>query len=98
MNIKTLITPVFALTGWLLTIILVMQLLGGTFDTRSCTTVCMQILYWTAFSVTAVGLIIGGLQMKNNDKNLPSLIGLVALAVLMLIFVVTMAVGTFLYA
>ena len=95
MNVKTLITPALAGIGWLLTVILVMQLLSGTFDTRSCTTACFQILYWSAFAVTAVGLVVGTVVARRSI-DVKTLVSLAALAVLMLIYLAMMFIGTFL--
>ena len=57
-NIKSVSLLSLAGIAWLLTIALVFNLLGSTFDTRSCTTTdCMQTIYWSAFAVCVVGLI-----------------------------------------
>ena len=93
MNAYNLITPVLALIGWSLTVVLVMQLLGGTFDTRSCTTTCVQIIYYSAVLVATTGFI-GGV-IVSYQRNLPSIIGTIALGVLLLIFLTTMVIGHF---
>ena len=95
LNVKTLVTPALAGIGWLVTVILVMQLLSGTFDTRSCTTACVWTLYWSAFAVTAVGLVVCALTAK-RPIDFKTLVSMAALAVLMLIYLVMTFIGTFL--
>lgn len=95
MNIKSLITSLLAGLGYLLAVILVTQLLSGDFDTRTCTTECVQMLYWSAFAATALALIGGGVLLSQGQTDWCIKISIAASAVLMIVFLTTMAIGTF---
>ena len=95
MNCKTIV-PVLAGVAWLLAMVLVTQLLGGTFDMRSCTTGCMQVLYWTAFAVAIAGLGISGWLIKGGARDLVLIVSAAALLLLVLKFLTLMFIGTFL--
>ena len=93
----TAVFSTWALVAWGLAAILVSQLLGGTFDTRTCHTDCVQALYWSAFVVTFSGCIAGGWYWlkKDDTERLFAKAGVVALLALLVIFLTTMAIGTF---
>ena len=93
MTIKVL-TGLSAIAAWVLAVLLVIQMLSGTFDTRTCQTVCMQNIYWASFGICVIGLILGWAVIK---KPRPSsiLLANVLLSGLFLIYLVTMAIGTF---
>ena len=89
--------PVWAFVSWGLTSLLVVQLLGGTFDTRSCQSDCVSLLYWSVFAVTVIGCVVGGWRfIQKGSQSPPSeLISVGALFVLLIIFATVMAIGTF---
>ena len=89
--------PVWALAAWGLTVALVMQLLGGTFDTRNCQSDCVWAIYWVVFVVTVVGCAFGSWRVlkADGDKSVPTIISVGALFLLLAIFLTTMAIGIF---
>ena len=89
------ITPTFAGAGWILNIILFTQLLSGTFDTRSCTTACVQTLYWGTFVVAVAGWLYG-VAYVTRVRDVVTIISLTALTVLVAKLVGMMVIGTFL--
>ncbi len=95
MQIKNFITPLFAGIAWLVGIILFAQLLSGTFETRSCTTACVQTLYWIALVVAGTGWLLGAVLLPKM-RNAVTIISMAALTGLLGIFVVMMFIGTFL--
>ena len=95
MQLKNFITPIFAATGWLLTIILAMNLMGGTFDTRSCTTECTLAIYGAALVIAIVGLIIG-LSRLRQTRDAMTITSTLSLVGLLGVFITVMFVGTFL--
>lgn len=56
-KISTVAYPLIAVAAWALAAALVMNLLGGVFDGRSCQTTCFQILYGSALAIAFVGFI-----------------------------------------
>lgn len=56
-KISTIAYPLIAVVAWALTVVLVMNLLGGVFDGRGCQTTCFQILYGAALAIALVGFI-----------------------------------------
>ena len=54
-QISTIAFPLLALIGWTLTVVLVVNLMGGVFDSRSCQTECFQALYWSALATALAG-------------------------------------------
>ena len=95
MNAKDAILVSGAAAGWLLTVVLVAQLLSGTFDTRACRTDCVFALYWAAFCVTVAGLAFGAVAWRRCLDSLWAGAAFAALALLLVIFLATMAIGTF---
>ena len=95
MNIKNTVLLACAVVGWLLTVVLVMQLLSGTFDARACRSDCVFALYWAAFGVTVAGLAFGAVTWREARGCGRARAAFAALALLFVVFVVTMAVGTF---
>ena len=83
-----------ALGAWGLAVLLVIHMLSGTFDERTCQTVCMQNIYWASFGACVIGLIIGWAVIKQPRPN-SILLANVLLSGLFLIYLVTMAIGTF---
>ena len=93
-----IIFPAWALVAWGLTMILVSQLLGGTFEQgRSCKSDCVWALYWVAFVITVTGCAAGVWQfLKNNGAKLPLVfVSVGAMFVLLMIFLTTMFIGEF---
>ncbi len=95
MTLNTSISFLSALISWALAIFLGTQLLSGTFDGRSCTTSCVNIVFWVSFAIAAIGLIfsLGGISISKsswiNTLCLLALVGLVG------IYVTTMLIGNF---
>jgi len=82
MPINTTISFVSAVISWALAVFLGTQLLSGTFDGRSCTTSCVNILFWASFAVAVIGVIfcLGGITIgKSNWLKSISLLALVGL-------------------
>ena len=95
MNAKDAILVSGAAAGWLLTVVLVAQLLSGNFDTRACRTDCVFALYWAAFCVTVAGLAFGAVAWRRCLDSLWAGASFAALALLLAIFLATMGIGTF---
>ncbi len=93
-SLKNNITIGIVGLAWALTIVLVTQLLSGTFDTRSCTTACVQSIFVGAIATNILGLVLSGIQLKQSP-NLASKWCFWACAALLAIFLTTMIVGTF---
>ncbi len=92
-----IVFPVWALTAWGLTVILVSQLLGGTFEARSCQSGCVWVLFWAAFVITAAGCGAGAwwLLKKENARAPLVFTSVGALFFLLVVFITTMAIGHF---
>ncbi len=88
-----MISNVIVLFGWGVTVALVINLLGGTFDERTCQSVCVNMMYWGALVLAVVGLVFG---IKNCCKTGAGIINvifvLLALA-LLAILVGIMVIG-----
>jgi len=95
MNAKNAILAVCAVVGWVLAVVLVAQLLSGTFDGRVCRSGCVFALYWAAFGVTAAGLAFGAAVWREIGSGAAARAAMGALALLLAVFLVTMAVGVF---
>ena len=95
MNAKDAILVSSAAVGWLLTVVLVAQLLSGTFDTRACQSGCVFALYWSAFGVVAAGLAFGAAAWRRCLVSIWAGASFGALSLLLVIFLATMAIGTF---
>ena len=95
MNVKDAILVSSAAAGWFLTVVLVAQMLSGTFDTRACRSDCVFALYWAAFCVTAAGLAFGAVAWRRCLDSLWAGAAFAALALLLVIFLATMAIGTY---
>ena len=89
-----LLSLLSAVAAWSLAVALVMQMLSGNFETRTCQTECVQNIYWVSLSLCVLGLIVGLGFIK---KPKPALIMLsnISLSVLLLIYLTTMGIGTF---
>ena len=95
MTMNTTISLLSAVISWALAIFLGMQLLSGTFDSRSCQTSCVQTVFWISFAVAMIGLIfsIGGISIgKTNWVKIISLLALIGLSG---IYITTMLIGNF---
>ena len=93
-----IIFPIWALATWGLTVALVSQLLGGTFEQgRACQSDCVWALYWSAFVITVAGCATGAWQfLKSNDAKPPLMfISVGAMFLLLAIFITTMVIGEF---
>ena len=90
-----IVLPLWTIVAWGLTVALVSQLLGGTFETRACQSDCVWTLYWVVFSVTVAGCAAGGWWLFSKDKSPVAVISVAAMALLLVVFLTTMAIGTF---
>ena len=82
MTLNTSLSFLSALISWALAIFLGTQLLSGTFDGRSCTTSCVNIIFWVSFAIAVIGVIFsfGGITIgKSNWIKTVSLLALVGL-------------------
>lgn len=83
-----------ASVAWLLAVGLVMQLLSGTFEVRSCQTTCVQSIYAASLAFCILGLIAGwGFIKKPRPGSI--IIGNIMLLILLVMYLVTMGIGTF---
>lgn len=94
-NFRNAVPAVCAVGGWLLAVVLVAQLLSGTFDGRVCRSGCVFALYWAAFGVTAAGLAFGAAVWREIGGGAAARAAMGALALLLVVFLVMMAVGVF---
>ncbi len=95
MALNTTISLLCALISWALAIFLGTQLLSGTFDERTCQTLCVQTLFWISFAIAIIGLIfsIGGVSVgKSNWIKIISLLALIGLSG---IYITTILIGNF---
>ena len=83
-----------AVAAWSLAVVLVMQLLSGNFEARTCQTDCVQNIYWVSFSLCVLGLIVGLVFIK-KPKPSSVMFANIALSVLLLMYLTTMGIGTF---
>lgn len=96
-----IVLPLWTITAWGLTVALTSYLLSGTFETRTCQSDCVWILYWVVFSVTVAGCLVGGWwlfdQSIGRGRGAPPLavVSFIAMAFLLIIFLTTMAIGIF---
>jgi hypothetical protein len=95
MTLNTTISLLCAIISWALAIFLGTQLLSGTFDGRSCTTSCVNIVFWVSLAIAVLGLIfsVGGISI--GKSNWIKTISLFALVGLVGIYVTTMLIGNF---
>ena len=83
-----------AVAAWVLAVILVMQLLSGNFETRTCQTTCVQSIYWASLGLCALGLIFGWVFIK-KPRPCSVMFANTALLLLIAMYLVTMGIGTF---
>ena len=95
MTLNTTISFLCAIISWALAIFLATQLLSGTFDGRSCTTSCVNIVFWVSLAIAVLGLIfsVGGISI--GKSNLIKTLSLLALVGLVGIYVTTFLIGNF---
>lgn len=79
-----------AAVSWTLTAVMVSNLLAGTFDTRSCQTVCVQILAASAVIAAVLGLALG----HKAPRHWATVVAVLALAALLVMYAVTFFIGT----
>ncbi|MFK7815604.1 MAG: hypothetical protein AB8B92_04640 [Gammaproteobacteria bacterium] len=95
MTMNTTISLFSALISWALAIFLGTQLLSGTFDGRSCTTSCVNIVFWVSFAIAAIGLIFSFGGISVGKTNLIKTLSLLALVGLVGIYVTIVLIGNF---
>ena len=83
-----------AVIAWLLAVVLVMQLLSGTFEVRTCQTACVQNIYWASLGLCILGLIVGWGFIK-KPRPCSIVFANMALLLLLAIYLATMGIGTF---
>jgi hypothetical protein len=95
MTLNTTTSFLCAIISWALAIFLGTQLLSGTFDGRSCTTSCVNIVFWVSLAIAVLGLIfsVGGISI--GKSNLIKTLSLFALVGLVGIYITTMLIGNF---
>lgn len=84
-----------AAASWLLAVFLVMQLLSGTFDGRTCQTNCVNTIFWVSFAIAAVGLIFSISTLFASKSGWVNTLALLALLGLCGMYITTILVGTF---
>ena len=89
-----LLPLLFAVAAWSLAIALVIQLLSGNFETRTCQTDCVQNIYWASLSLCVIGLIVGLGFVKKPKTNLV-IAGNLALSALLIMHLTTIGIGIF---
>jgi len=95
MTLNTTISVLSAIISWALAIFLGTQLLSGTFDGRSCTTSCVNIVFWISFAIAVIGLIFSFGGVSIGKSNWIKTLSLFALLGLVGIYVTTMLIGNF---
>lgn len=95
MTLNTTISFLSAIISWALAIFLGTQLLSGTFEGRSCTTSCVNIVFWVSFAIAVIGLIFSFGGVAIGKSNWIKTLSLFALIGLVGIYVTTMLIGNF---
>lgn len=95
MTLNTTISFLSAIISWALAIFLGTQLLSGTFEGRSCTTSCVNIVFWVSFAIAVIGLIFSFGGFLIGKSNWIKTLSLFALIGLVGIYVTTMLIGNF---
>ncbi|MDH3608096.1 MAG: hypothetical protein OEQ24_02485 [Gammaproteobacteria bacterium] len=95
MTLNTTISFLSAIISWALAIFLGTQLLSGTFEGRSCTTSCVNIVFWVSFAIAVIGLIFSFGGVSIGKSNWIKTLSLFALIGLVGIYVTTMLIGNF---
>ena len=78
--------------SWGLTVALVLNLLSGPFEARSCQTGCMQSLGLASFLVAVAGVLVG----HRPPRHLVTLLCLLSMLGLILIYLTTFFIGVLL--
>ena len=79
--------------GWVLTIALTYNLLGGTFDARSCQSICVNVMYWGALVLAVVGVALAIKQCCKSGPGWFSMISVLAALALLAVLVGVMVIG-----
>lgn len=95
MTLNTTISFLSAIISWALAIFLGTQLLSGTFEGRSCTTSCVNIVFWVSFAIAVIGLVFSFGGFSIGKSNWIKTLSLFALIGLVGIYVTTMLIGNF---
>lgn len=95
MTLNTSISFFSALISWALAMFLGTQLLSGTFDGRSCQSLCVNVLFWMSFAIAAIGLIFSMGWISLGASSWIKSLSLLALIGLCVIYIATMLIGTF---
>ena len=85
-------TILAAAASWILTIAVTYNLLGGTFDERSCQTGCVQTLATASFVVAVIGILFG----HRHPRHPVTLLALLAMIALAGIYLTVLFVGVLL--
>ena len=84
-----------AVASWLLAVFLVVQLLSGTFDGRSCQTACVNTIFWISFAIAGLGLIFSAGALFAGKTGWLQSLSFLALLGLVGIYLTTILIGTF---
>ncbi len=95
MTVNTSISLIAAIVSWALAVFLVMTLLSGTFDTRSCQTTCVSYIFWSSFAIAIVGLLFSLGSISVGQGSVIKTLSMLALIGLCGIYITTMLIGTF---
>lgn len=95
MTSSSIISALSAVASWLLAAFLVMQLLSGTFDGRSCQTACVNTIFWISFGIAALGMIFSAGILFTGRSGWINNLALLAMLGLCGIYTTTILIGTF---
>ncbi len=84
-----------AVTSWLLAVFLVVQLLSGPFDGRTCQTACVNTVFWISFTIAGLGLIFSAGALFSGKTGWLQSLSFLALLGLVGIYLTTILIGTF---
>ncbi len=86
-------SSVIIVLGWALTITLIYNLLSGTFDTRSCQSICVNVMYWGVLVLAVVGVALGIKQCCRSGSGWFSALSFLAALALLAILIGVMVIG-----
>ena len=94
MRMNSWISLFSAVASWLLAAYLVVQLLSGTFDGRTCQTACVNTVFWVSFTIAGLGLIFSAGTLFSGKPGRVSILSSLALLGLCGIYTITIVIGT----
>lgn len=90
---NSITSNVIIVLGWVLTIALTYNLLSGTFDTRNCQSICVNVMYWGALALAVIGVVLAIKQCCKSGPGWLSVVSALAALALLAILVGVMAIG-----